>query len=379
MQVIHIIKATRISGAERHMLMLLPGLRQQGVDARLLLLTEPDNPMDNMVAEAEAAGIPVDRMVIRGHFNPMLVSRLRRYLKEKQPDVVHTHLIHADTHGILAARLAGVKTIITGRHNDDAFRIQGPVRMLNSLLWRMTSGGIAISHAIERFALEVEGAPRQKLRVVEYGLRYETATPDQLDAARQALRTELNLPSDAIIAGMASRLIEQKGVPYTIDAFARIQADFPDAYLVIAGDGPLRSQLEKQAKDAGIADKAFFLGWRSDMINVMAAYDVLLIPSLWEGFGLVILEAMSRRVPVIASRVSAIPEVVIDGETGILVPPKDVDALADAMRLLLSDRTLRRHMGMVGEDRLETHFSNARMASATIHVYHEFMGVTDEA
>ena len=105
---------------------------------------------------------------------------------------------------------------------------------------------------------------------------------------------------------------------------------------------------------------------------------MFVLPSLWEGFGLVLLEAMSRRLPIIASRVSAIPEVVADGETGLLVPARDVDGLANAMRTLLSDRVLRRHMGMVGEDRLETHFGHARMANATIQVYREFSGLEAE-
>ncbi|MCB9460554.1 MAG: glycosyltransferase [Anaerolineaceae bacterium] len=374
MIVTHIIKATRISGAERHILMLLPGLRQQGVDARLLLLVEPGNPMDDMVAIAEEAGVPVERMQIHRDFSLLLINRLRGYLKAQQPDIVHTHLIHADTHGIIAARLAGVPTIITGRHNDDSFRTQGKIRFLNSLLWRFSTGGIAISRAIERFVIDVEHAPPEKVRVVEYGLTYETATPEQIEDARQRLRHELQLPPQAVILGMAARLTQQKGIPYALEAFAKVYRDYPQAYLVIAGDGELRPQLTQQTSDLGIRGRTLFLGWRADMIDVMAAYDVFVLPSLWEGFGLVLLEAMSRRLPIIASHVSAIPEVVADGETGLLVPPRDVDALADAMRTLLSDRTLRRHMGMVGEDRLETHFGHARMASATIQVYHEFSG-----
>ena len=378
MIVTHIIKATRISGAERHILMLLPGLRQQGVDARLLLLVEPDKPMDDMVALAEQSGVPVERMQIHRDLSPLLINRLRKYLKSQQPDVVHTHLIHADTHGIIAAKLAGIPTIITGRHNDDSFRTQGNIRFLNRILWRLTTGGIAISRAIERFMIEVENAPTEKLRVVEYGLTYETATPEQIEDARQRLRHELQLPPEAVILGMAARLVEQKGIPYALDAFAKVYRDYPQAYLVIAGDGELRAQLTDQASELGIRGRTLFLGWRADMIDVMAAYDVFVLPSLWEGFGLVLLEAMSRRLPIIASRVSAIPEVVADAETGLLVPARDVDGLAHAMRTLLSDRVLRRHMGMVGEDRLETHFGHARMASATIQVYREFSGLEAE-
>jgi len=375
MRVLHIIKVTRISGAERHLLMLLPALMRAGVDIQLLLLVEPDKPMDDMVALAQTSGIPTQRETIHRDFSPGLIWRLRRIIKAMQPDIVHTHLIHADTHGIIAAWLAGVHTILTGRHNDDDFRTQGRIRLLNALLWRLASGGIAISQAIMQFCIEVENAPPEKLRVVEYGLKYETATPQQITAARQDLRAELSLPNDAVLIGMASRLVEQKGITYALQAFARVKAAYPHSYLVIAGDGELRSALVEEATELDIRGRTIFLGWRPDMMRIMAAYDIFLLPSLWEGFGLVLLEAMSRRLPIIASAVSAIPEVVADGETGLLVPPRDPDALAEALRILLSDRLLRLHMGMVGEDRLETHFGHARMANATHQVYREFLGL----
>ena len=194
-----------------------------------------------------------------------------------------------------------------------------------------------------------------------------------IDAARLSLRTELKLKDDALLLGMVCRLVEQKGVPYALEALRRVRADFPGAHLVILGDGEKAAELRRLASALGIADRVHWLGWRADAADLMAAFDVLLAPSLWEGFGLVLLEAMSRRVPVIASRVSAIPEVVLDGESGILFEPRDVDALTKAIARLLSDRALRKYMGLLGAARLEERFSIGRMVEGTIAVYDDVM------
>jgi glycosyltransferase involved in cell wall biosynthesis len=192
------------------------------------------------------------------------------------------------------------------------------------------------------------------------------------------MRAELGLGADELVAGMACRLVEQKGVQYGIRAFAQVSAQYASARLIIAGDGPLRAPLEAEARAAGVADRVRFLGWRDDVPRLLAALDVLLLPSLWEGFGLVLLEAMGQHLPVIASRVSAVPEIVTDGETGLLVPVRDADALADALALLLGDYDLRRHMGLLAEDRLETHFSAERMVSQTVELYNDLLqGIRD--
>lgn len=369
MRVAHLIKVTLLSGAERHLLTLLPALRAQGVESTLIALVEPQKPMDDLAAECEARQIPLRRVVIRRDLDPSLPARLRPILRELRPELLHTHLIHADLYGQMAARLAGVRVVISGRHNDDAFRRRWPMRLLNRVLWRGFKAGIAISAALRDFTIQVEGAPPRKIHVVRYGIDYTPPPPQAVEAARHALRTELNLPDDALLIGCAGRFIAQKGLLYALRAFAQVQADFPAAHLLLAGDGPERAALEAEVKRLNLGERVRFLGWRRDLEAVLAGLDLFLMPSLWEGFGLVLLEAMSRRLPIVASRSSAIPEIVVDGETGLLVPPRDADTLADALRLLLSDRALRLHLGLMGEDRLETAFNAARMAHETHAVY----------
>ena len=369
MRVAHIIKVTRISGAERHLLVLLSALRSRDVDAHLLVLVENNKPMNDMVSEAQDRGIPIRRLTIHRDYDLSLLFKIRRALREIKPDIVHTHLIHADIYGLLAAKLAGIRSVISSRHNDDQFRFHPMWRRISPMIWRMTDGGIAISAAIKHFMLEVEDAPRHKISIVNYGLEHEWIPDEDLRAARDSLCVELHLESDALLLGMVCRIVEQKGIPYALQAFQRVSDCFPAANLVIAGDGDLRPQLEALAQELGIDAKVHWLGWRGDAVDLIAAFDVLLLPSLWEGFGLVLLEAMSRRVPVIASRVSAIPEVVVHGETGILVEAREVDELARAMTRLLEDRALRQHMGLLGAARLEERFSVERMVNGTLAVY----------
>jgi len=371
-RIVHVAKVIGIAGSENHLLTLLEGLRGRGYDARFLLLVEPDNPVDAFVTAAQARGIPAERLIIRANADPALLVRLARRLRALRPDIVHTHLFHADLHGIPAARLAGVRRVISSRHNDDAFRRRFPYRQINRFLWRLTDAGIGISAAITRFAIEIEGAYPAQMTTIPYGLA-PAAVADRT-AARAALCGELGLPPDALLAGLVCRLIEQKGVPYALRAFALVAERFPAAHLIIAGEGPLRPALEAQARDLGLAERVRFLGWRTDTAAIFAALDVFLMPSLWEGFGLVLLEAMAQGVAVIGSAVSAIPEVVVDGETGLLFPPGDVDCLAAALGDLLADPERRARLGAAGRTRLEAHFSAERMVAATMAVYERVMG-----
>src|SRR4051812_47526866 len=205
MKVVHIIKATRISGAERHLLILLPALKAHGIDVHLILLEDPAHPVDDMASELTQADVPVWRIPIYRHSDLRVIGRIRHVLRTLRPDIVHTHLIHADLYGTISARLARVRTVISSRHNDDNFRRLLPVRTFHRLLWRMTDAGIAISQAIARFCIEVEGAPARKITTIYYGLPLQVIDRKQ---AQAALRGELKLPAETPLVGMVCRLIE---------------------------------------------------------------------------------------------------------------------------------------------------------------------------
>ncbi len=363
LKAMHVIKAKGIAGAERHILSLLQEMRARGIDARLILLEPPDHSADAMADEVTRRGIPLQRVEIARHVAPGMFGTLRAIFLQEQPDIVHTHLQHADLYGIVAARLSGVKIVVSTRHNDDPARRRLPVRLLNASLARWATAVITISEALRHFALEVEWIPPRKLHTILYGLPLPVPKIDRGEA-RRALRRELGVPDSTLLIGMASRLIEQKGITYALQAYTQIEAEFPQARVVIAGDGPLRAELQAQAGPG-----VHFVGWRTDVLHFLAGLDVFLAPSLWEGFGLVLLEAMGQQLPIIGSTASAIPEVIVHGETGLLVPPADPTAIADALRVLLNDKPLRMHLGLVGADRLETHFSATQMVDKTLALY----------
>lgn len=371
MQVLHIIKAKGIAGAERHLLTLLPALRERGVDARLLLLVERAYPQDELIALCEAAGVPVESRIMARHLDASLLPWLIRHLRAARPALVHAHLAHAQLYAIPAAKLAGVP-VITGHHNDDPFIRRFPFRPVFRQLWGRTDGGIAISEAVAAFCREIEGDSAQRLRIVQYGMNVGEDDA-QRRTVRASYRSSLGVGERQIIVGCVGRLIEQKGITYALHAFAQVRERFPEALLVIIGDGGLRTSLEAETAALGIESQVRFLGWQPDAAMWMNAFDIFLLPSLWEGFGLVLLEAMAACLPIIASRVSAIPEVIVDGETGILVESQAVEALREALATMLADAPLRRHMGLLGRDRLETVFSVAAMTDQTIRVYNEIL------
>lgn len=366
-RVIHLSKMTGTSGSEGHLLVLLDGLRRAGLDTECWILVEPGNPVAEYVDAATARGIPTRRLTIRRDIDPLLWWRLRRDLRAVRPDAVHTHLIHADLHGITAARAAGVPHVISSRHNDDAFRRKWHYRMIHRWLWQRSSAGIAISDAIRRFTVNVEGAPPDRMHTIHYGL--DPARVIAPETARADLCAEIGIPLDAPLVGSVCRLIEQKGLNDGLRGFAQIAEKHPTAHYVFAGDGDQRPALEALAAQLGLAGRVHFLGWRTDAHAILAGLDVLLAPSLWEGFGLVFLEAMALSRPIIASRVSAIPEVVCDGETGWLVPPCDPDAIAAALHAALRAPDERRARGAAGRRRLETDFTPQRMIDRTVALY----------
>lgn len=362
---LHVAKMTGVAGMENHLLTLLPGLKARGLNVSLLILTQSDRPMDAYAARMIGLGVPTAQTPIRGSVDLALYRRLLGIFRSY--DAVHTHLIHADLHGILAARHAGVRHIYTTGHNDDPFRRRLPFRLSQALLWRQVTHGIAISDSLRQFQIAIEGASPARVTTIHYGLDVNPVPSG--DGAREMTRRELGLPLQAPVVGSVCRLVAQKGISDGLRAFWQIAQQVPDAHYVIVGDGPLRSTLAAEADGYGLQARVHFLGWRDDARALMAAFDVLLSPSHWEGFGLVLLEAMAARVPVIATRVSAIPEIVRDGETGYLTAPADVQALSQALLKLLSDPTAVHQMGAAGRDRLETAFSAARMIDQTLAVY----------
>ena len=361
-----------ISGSENHLLTLLAGINKERFELHLGILAETVHidELQEFCQTLTMYGVHVKVFPMRKHLDFSLILSLRRYIRQHRFHIVHTHLIHADLYGTLAAKLAGVSTIFSSRHNDDRFRHHPLIRWLNYGLARWHTKIIVISDWVGRFLQDVEGIPSSKIVRIHYGLQAEEFSEQY---APVYVRQKFKLSEHAPLIGTIGRLTEQKGQAYLLRAVQQVKAQFPDLRLIIVGDGELRDQLHALAQELDVADNVIFAGWQAheEALRLLSGFDVFVFPSLWEGFGLVLLEAMALKKAIIASRVSAIPESVIDGRTGLLVQPRQAEQLANAISTLLSDRSLIQRMEAAGYEHLQRNFSVQKMVSATENVYDE--------
>ena len=366
MRVVHVHRISGIGGSERHLLALLPALREHGIEPSFVGLDDPAGAPEPFYAALANAGIPVARVPSRHDLDPRLPLRIARAARPFRPELVHTHLVHADVHGAAAAARLRLPLVST-KHNDDPFRA-GPFRYVERQLARRARRVIAITESLARFNVERVGIPRAKLVVVHYGL---DAPP-----ARWGDNPPLALPEGARVLLALGRLVPQKGLDVAVRALPAVRAAHPEAVLVVAGEGPERRALEELATGLGVGDAVFLLGRAGDVTALLDRADLLVHPARWEGFGLVLLEAMLASTPVVATRVSSIPEIVVDGETGVLVPPDDAEALAGALVRVLDEPG---SLGAAGRTRALEQFSADAMARKTAAVYAEAIRTTASA
>jgi glycosyltransferase involved in cell wall biosynthesis len=341
MKVVHVHRIGGIGGSERHLLTLLPALAERGVDVHFVGLDDPSRQPDPFYA---ALKVPYVRIPAPHDLDPRLVRSVRHEVRDA--DIVHTHLVHADVYGAL-----GTRRLVSTKHNDDPFRA-GVFRYVERALARRASRIITITHSLARFQIERVGLPADKIDVIHYGLddvpaAWGTNPPDPV-------------PQDARVVLCVCRLEQQKGV----DVAIRALRDVPEAHLVVLGEGPARAELEQLARELEVA--VYLPGRVPDVAAWLRRAALLVHPVRWEGFGLALLEGMLASLPVVATRVSSIPEIVLDSQTGVLVPPDDPVSLAAAITRVLSDPG---DYGARGRERALAEFCVATMADRTLAVY----------
>jgi glycosyltransferase involved in cell wall biosynthesis len=370
-KVLHIQRVSGIGGSERHLLTLLPALIARGVDARMCVLATAD--AHRFIEPLAASGVPVTTIPAGPDVNPVAVARLVRRIRAERPDVVHTHLIHGDTHGQAAARLCSVVGV-SSFHGCHPFYERLPYGAVSRLAWRSPRVTIAISEHLRRYLVDRALAPADRVRVIHYGMDVAGWRFSEGDRSRERARLELG-PDDVAVA-VSSRLVPEKGHADLIDAMAIAIATRGDdrLRLLVAGDGPLRASLEAQAASVLPPGSYRFLGFVDDIRAFMNGADVFAFPTtpdFGEGFGLAALEASAVGLPIVATSVGPIPEVVADGESGRLVPPRDPAALARVIVELAGDSALRRRLGEGAARRARDVFGLDRMVERTIEVYDE--------
>jgi len=281
-----------------------------------------------------------------GRFNPISIFKFMKAIRRDKIDVLHLQAFGASTFGRIAGLLTRTPTIVHS-HACYTYEKRGYplyVKYIDRLLAPFTDRAIAISQSVKDFCVNYQGFKPEQVQVVHNPVPQCTRGTRSAEDLRR-LRSEYRLEDDVPVAGAITRFYPVKGTHYLIEAFAQVVQALPRARLLLVGDGPDRAALERQARELGIAEQVTFAGFERDVEAHLQLCWVSVVPSIEEGLGLAAIESMAAGVPVVASRVGGLPEVVTDGVTGRLVPRGGVDETAQAILQILGDDDLRKTMG----------------------------------
>jgi glycosyltransferase involved in cell wall biosynthesis len=347
-RVLHLINSLDLGGGERFAVDVIRRFNRKDFDPYVVCLYRAGELRDHL----SALEIPVRVLALDRKLKPSSMRKVLNVLREVQPQVVHTHLPESCWYGLPAAWRAHVPVRI-GHVQNTHRRWSNKVRLLDRVASSFATGIIACSEAVRSFC---EGEIRYrpgKTRVIHNAVDVRRFV--ELPSPEEARRA-LGLPQDSAILVCVASLTTQKGHESLLIAMARILAAFPATTLVLVGEGPCRSSLTQLASELGLSGSIRFLGARTDIPIILAASDLFVLPSLWEGFGLVLAEAGAAGLPVVATRVDGILEVIEEGKTGFLVKPNKPRELADAVVALLENRERARVMGMRARERVGERF-----------------------
>jgi glycosyltransferase involved in cell wall biosynthesis len=367
MRILLLSTSMGMGGADQQILLLARAMRSRGHEVRIVALA----PLGPMGLEAQREGIEVESLELERNLGAIpRVLRLVRIVRAWRPDVLHSHMVHANLLARAIRPVVGMPALVSTIHsiNDG-----GSLRMA---AYRLTSGLVDRFTIISRLAAEryiaIKAVPARRLQVVPNAV--DTDRFRKLPGARAVLRRELGL-GDEFVWLAVGRFEPAKDYPTLIAAFARLAAVRPASRLLLVGQGSLRSEVEGMVRAAGVEEGVRFLGVRRDIPALMSAADGYLLSSAWEGMPVVLLEAAAAELPIVATRVGGVAEVVEDGSTGLLVRSADPAALSEAMEKMESlTREARLAMGARGRILVEQRYGTDRIMETWERLYSDVIG-----
>lgn len=364
-KVLHLINTLSAGGAELHLLSLCRELRRRDVDVSVACLREQVRDSRSLRRDFEAEGIPVADLRAASRYDWRFPSRLLALLRQERPNILHTHLPRADFAGVLARQLRPTLRWVSSVHNIHSGSWSARwVLPLFGPIWRRSDGLIAISHAVKRWLVGAYGVPSQKITVIHYGIRTD---------AFAAENRGHDGPGARAVIGSLARLEPRKGHETLVRAMPMILGERPDACLRIAGHDVWGHGRKIRAliSDLHLQENVQVVGFQRDVPAFLHDLDVFAFASRSEGFGQVLLEAMAAGAPVVASRIAPFDEIVVDGDTGVLVEAGAPRAFATAILRLLDHPLEAAQMARQALERVRSHFSVGPMADHTASLYEQ--------
>ncbi len=359
--VVHLVEELTIGGLEKILTAIVLNLDKKKYNVSVWCLREGGFFADKLVKE----GMDVKVLHISTSRNPLSIYKLYKLLKHHKFDIIHTHAYSAGTIGRISAFLAGIPVIIS--HNQNVYgHYNKYYHFVEWLLSYITDKIICVSDKVMKFTNETQGIDTKRLITIYNGIEEfcSVSKKETLD-----LRKKFNIPISSPVIGTIAQFSEKKGLEYLLRSASVLFKDQRDVIFLLVGDGTIKGRLEQLCADLKIENNVIFVGERNDIPEMLSLIDIFVLPSITEGLPLAMLEAMSCGKPVIATSVGGVPEIVENGVSGILVQPKDSDALCGAMREMLSDVGMRDRMGREGQMICEKGFSSRAMVNQIENLY----------
>ena len=359
--VIHLVDELTIGGLEKILTTIVLNLDRKKYNVSVWCLREGGFFANKLVKE----GIDVKILHISTSRNPLSIHKLYKLLKSRKFDIIHTHAYSAGTIGRISAFLAGVPVIIS--HNHSVYDYYNKYyHFVEWLLCLITDKIICVSDIVRKFTNETQRINANKLITIHNGIDSVCSVTGK---EASDIRKELGIPHNHSIICTIAHMEEHKGIKYLLESASLLLQSRNDISFLLVGEGALKEELKRLSTDLKIEKNVIFTGERSNIPEILSLTDIFVLPSLREGLGLAILEAMACGKPVIATNVGGVPEIVKDGVTGILVSPKDPEALHTAMKELLDDKEMQKKMGANGKKVCNEKFNSKVMVGQIENLY----------
>jgi glycosyltransferase involved in cell wall biosynthesis len=362
MRVLHLISSGGMYGAEVMLLNLASAQKRLGCEPVVGVFRNEHLPHIEVAEEARARGLHVEIFNCSGRFDHKPLGIIRKVLRKEDISLVHGHGYKSNLYGYFAAKALGLPFVATCHLWTGASPAIRFYEFLDSLLLRRAHRVVGVSDAISNI-LRKSGLSPEKVSTIHNGTDFSLC-----EDVSPSLRRELGV-GERVLVGSVGRLEEQKGFEYFLRAAREVLTEFPKTQFVVVGEGSLRPRLEGLIHELGLGTSVLLVGQRKDMPGVYASLDLFVLASIDEGMPMTILEALALGKPVIATAVGAVENLVVSEKTGLLVQPRDIPALRDAMLRCLRDQSFAQTLGRNGQEHVQTSFSAQGMARKYTELY----------